>query len=150
ETQAKTIADTHLQTEAVSLLGAKVDKQQGTLSLMVLERGASSRLFSTFKVGDPIAVMGPTGVRTKIPSDQETVMIVGGRMSAAQILEVGSAMRKAGNRVLYVGGFETAQDLYCQDEIEAAADVILWVTQSGAPIAPHRPQDRAVTADFIA
>ena len=105
ETTARVRGDTLLQTEAIAVIGSRVDKTQGLLSLMVIEQGASSRIFATLEPGQPLAVMGPTGVRIKIPQDQETLLIVGGRLSAAQMLSAGPALRAAGNKILYVASF---------------------------------------------
>ncbi|HVV68266.1 MAG TPA: FAD-dependent oxidoreductase [Gammaproteobacteria bacterium] len=150
ETFAAQSGDTLLQTEAIAVIGTRVDKAQGTLSLMVIEQGASSRIFATLKPGQPMAVMGPTGVRTKIPQDQETVLIVGGRLSAAQMLVLGPALRAAGNKVLYVAGFKTRDEIFCQEELERCADKIIWVTQYGEPVTVNRVEDRALTGDFMA
>lgn len=141
---------TKLQTEAIAVLGASANVEKGTLSFMIIEKGASSRLIATFKVGDALAVMGPTGVRTKIPHDKETVLILGGRLSVAYMQAIGKAMREQGNQVLYFAGFKSADELFNQDEIEASADKIIYVTQTGKPIKTRRPQDRAVTSDFLA
>ncbi|MHB1292970.1 MAG: ferredoxin reductase domain-containing protein, partial [Sulfuricella sp.] len=54
-----------------------------------------------------------------------------------------------GNRVLYFAGFRTADEVYQQDSLEAAADVVIWCTASGHPVTARRPQDRALTGDFI-
>ncbi|OQW91309.1 MAG: pyridine nucleotide-disulfide oxidoreductase, partial [Beggiatoa sp. IS2] len=149
ETLATVVGESRLQTEATAMLGAKADPVSGHISLMVLERGVSLRLYATFRPGEPIALMGPTGVNTKIPAGGETVMIVGGRLSTASIRSIGPAMRAAGNRVLYIAGFQTADEAYCQEELEAAADVIVWVTERGAPIPARRPQDHSATGDFF-
>lgn len=149
ETHAQKVDGTLLQTESTALLASSVDKAAGTLSFMVLEHGVSSRLFATLKQGDPITVMGPAGVRTKIPTHGETVLILGGRLSAAQLLSVGPALRAAGNRVLYFGGFETAADVFCQQKLEAAADKIVWAVEHGECIQTNRPQDRSVSGDLI-
>jgi NADPH-dependent glutamate synthase beta subunit-like oxidoreductase/NAD(P)H-flavin reductase len=149
ERYAPLIGDTRLQSEGVAMIGAKVAKESGSISLMVLERGASTRLFATFKEGSPISIMGPTGIGSKIPKDQEIIMIIGGRLGAAHIRAVGPALRKAGNQVLYIAGFRTADEVYCQEELEAAADVIVWITSAGVPVTPHRSQDRSETGDFM-
>jgi NADPH-dependent glutamate synthase beta subunit-like oxidoreductase/NAD(P)H-flavin reductase len=149
ETYAQRIKNTVLQTETTPVLASHADKKAGTLSFMILEHGASSRLFATLKVNDPIAIMGPTGVRTKIPTDAETVLIMGGRLSAAQLLSVGTAMREFGNKVLYIGGFKTAAEVFCQSELEKAADKIIWAVQHGELIQTHRPEDRSVSGDVI-
>jgi NADPH-dependent glutamate synthase beta subunit-like oxidoreductase/NAD(P)H-flavin reductase len=149
ETTAPIVGDTRLQTEAVAVLGAGVDKQKGILSLLVLECGASTRLFATWQPGQFISLMGPTGVRTKIPRNQETVLIVGGRLGIAQIRTVGPALRAVGNRVLYVAVLQSADEVHCQSEVEAAADKVIWVTQMGKPVKPGRWQDHAVSGDVI-
>ena len=149
EALAPQLNGTRLQTEALALTGAKVDVQTGCVSLIVLEQGASSRLCATFRPGDPVALMGPTGVRTKIPEDHETILVVGGRLGVAHFMGVGPAMRAKGNRVLYVAGFPKASDVFCQQELEEAADVVLWSTTAGDPVEPHRPQDRAATGDIV-
>jgi NADPH-dependent glutamate synthase beta subunit-like oxidoreductase/NAD(P)H-flavin reductase len=149
ETLAPIVSGTRLQTEALAMRCAGIDPDNGTISLMVLEQGASSRLCATFRPGEPISLMGPTGVRTRIDEGGETVMVIGGRLGAADIRAVGPAMRAAGNRVLYIAGFQTADEVYCQDDLEAAADVIVWITASGVPVPARRPQDCSASGDFL-
>jgi NAD(P)H-flavin reductase len=149
ETQSALVDGTRLQTEALAMTGARVDPATGMVSLMVIERGASSRLVAGLKPGEPVALMGPTGVRATIPDGGETILFVGGRHGAAHVQSTGKALRDKGNRVLFVGCFDSAQDVFCQDEIEAAADSVLWITAGGAPVKPRRPQDRAVTAPVL-
>jgi NADPH-dependent glutamate synthase beta subunit-like oxidoreductase/NAD(P)H-flavin reductase len=149
ETCAPRINGTRLQTEALAMTGAKVDPDTGLISLIVLEQGASSRLCATFRPGDPIALMGPTGVRTKIPDGGETILIVGGRLGVAHMLGVGPAMRKKGNRVILVAGFPSASDIICKGELESSADVVVWSTRAGEPVRPCRPRDRAASGDIV-
>jgi len=149
ESQAQTIAQTRLQTEAIALLGTAVDQQQGTIELVVLEKGVSSRLIATFQPGQAMAFMGPTGVRTKIPQDRETILIVGGRTAIAYLRAVGPALRQHGNRVLFMAYLSTKEELFWQEEIEAAADAVVWITRTGEPILARRLQDIGVTADVF-
>jgi len=149
ETESPLVAGTRLQTEALAMTGARVDVDAGTVTLIVIERGASSRLVAALKPGEPVALMGPTGVRATIPDGGETMLFIGGRHGAAHVQSTGLALRQKGNRVVFVGCFDTAAEVFCQDEIEAAADVVLWITASGASIAPRRPQDRSVTAGVL-
>ncbi len=149
ETLAAMINDTRMQTEAIALLAAHVNVKEGTLSFMVMEQGASTRLIATLTENQPISLMGPTGVRTKIAHDKETVLIIGGRIGAAYVATVGAAFRAAGNRVFYIAAFQTADELYYQDEIEAATDKVIWITLSGEPIQARRLQDQSITSDLI-
>ncbi len=149
ETRAPLINGVRLQTEALAMTGAAVDPKSGCISLMVVELGASSRICATLREGDPVALMGPTGVRTKIPDGGETVMVIGGRRGAAHILGVGPAMRAKGNRVLYVAGFPSADDVFCQDDLENAVDTVVWCTAAGKAIKARRPQDRSATGNIL-
>ena len=149
ETYAPLVDGTRLQTEALALYGTRVDRDNGLMSMIVVERGASSRLVATLKPGDPVALMGPTGVRLKIPDDPETVLIIGDRLGVAPALATAAALRAHGGRVLYVGAFRTAADVYCRAELEQAADHVLWVTETGDALQPRRPGDAAASGDVI-
>lgn len=149
ESVAKTLKGTTIQAEGVALLGTKVNRQQQTLSLMVIEEGVSSRILGKLSVDDPVALMGPTGVHIKIPSEPETVMIVGGRLSIAYLLAVGPALKAAGHRVLFILNLKTADELFCQSDIEDAADYIVWVTNDGQRIEPQRPNDLSASGALV-
>ena len=47
ESSAPLLAGTRLHTEPLALAGARVDTKRGTVSMIVFERGASSRLVAT-------------------------------------------------------------------------------------------------------
>ena len=149
ETRAPLVEGTRLLIEALALAGARVEPDTGRVTLLVTEYGASSRLVATLKPGEPVLLMGPAGVRTRIPKGGETALVVGGRRAAATLLSVGTAMRANGNRVLFAAGFANQAEIFCRDELEAAADAILWVTQTGDPVVPRRPQDRAAQGDLL-
>ncbi|MDA8363472.1 MAG: FAD-dependent oxidoreductase [Gammaproteobacteria bacterium] len=149
EARAPLFDGTRLQSEALALYGAKVDKDLGLVSVVVIEHGASSRLVAMLKPGDPVTLMGPTGVRATIPEGNETIMIVGGVLGMAYLRSVGKALRDAGNRVLFVAAFADAEAAVCRDEVEGAADCVLWVAESGNPPASRRPQDRSASGDLV-
>ncbi len=139
--------NTRLQTEAVPITGSKVDKEKGTVSLIVFDRGASSKVATTFKAGDAIAVMGPGGVRTTIP-ENETVMVVADRLGATAMRSLGPELREHGNTVLLVVSLVDKDEIFCQDELESAADVVLWVANNGEAITTRRSEDLTTTGDI--
>ncbi len=148
ETHSAMINGTRLHTEALALTGSRVDHKAGTVSLIVHESGASSRLIAALKPGDPVALMGPTGVRARI-SENETIMIVTEGFGVAHLRAVGPALRAKSSRVLHVAVYDRAEDVYLRDELEAATDATLWITATGEPIKPRRPQDRAATGNTV-
>jgi NAD(P)H-flavin reductase len=114
----------------LALTGAEVDKEKGTISLIALEMGSSSRLCATWKVGDPLVIMGVTGTPTDIPSNQ-TVLLLGGGLGNAVLFSIGKALRAAGNRVIYFAGYKYSQDRFKVQDVEAAADLIIWSVDKG-------------------
>lgn len=149
ETYAPHLDSTSLQMEPLALVGAGADKQKGLLHFIVIESGASSKLCSTLKPGDPISLMGPTGVRSKVAHENETVLIVGSQLSLALLKSYGAALRAAGNRVIYLGTFKNKEEVYCQTDIEKIADVIIWNTREGELITSNRSQDHSTQGDII-
>ncbi len=150
ETHAPLVEGTRLQSEALALYGSKVDRENGLVSVIVIEQGASSHLIATLKPGDPVTLMGPTGVRAAIPAGGETVMIAGGVMAAAYLRSAGPALREAGNRVLFAGVFPSVDAIICRKDLEDTADSILWVIEDGSMLpAPCRPQDRVASGDVV-
>ncbi|MFL6652254.1 MAG: FAD-dependent oxidoreductase, partial [Sulfurifustaceae bacterium] len=149
ESLAPKIGGTRLQTEALALYGAHVDRDFGEVTLLVIEQGASAKLCATLKPGMPVALMGPTGVRTKIPDGGETVMIVADRLGLAPALAIGPAMRAKGNRVLLFAQFKSADDVFLDAEIEKAADAVVWCTAVGTAIQPKRPSDRTTSGSVV-
>ncbi len=149
ETFAPRIHNTILQMEPLALIASGCDHQQGTLKFMVLEKGASSKLCRTLKIGDPVSLMGPTGVRAKISHKQETILIIGNQLSLAFLQAYGPALLHANNRVIYVSDFADKSEVYSQDTIEEAASLVIWTTRDGQPVTQRRPQDYSVTGDYL-
>jgi NADPH-dependent glutamate synthase beta subunit-like oxidoreductase/NAD(P)H-flavin reductase len=149
ETHAPRLDHTTLQMEPLALIGAGVERAHGTLKFIVIESGASSKICATFKVGDPVALMGPTGVRNKIAQEHETILIMGNSLSVALLMSYGSALRAAGNRVVFLANFKDKDELYSQAEIEKAADVVIWNTANPEQIPTRRPQDYSTSGDGI-
>jgi NADPH-dependent glutamate synthase beta subunit-like oxidoreductase/NAD(P)H-flavin reductase len=127
ETGALKIHDTLLQSEGVALMAAPVAGAPERLSFLIFEHGTSTRLFHTFKPGTPLALMGPSGVHTKIPDTQETFMMIGGQMAIAHLRATGAAMKAAGMRVVLVATLESSDDIICRDTMDSVCDEIVWV-----------------------
>ncbi|RIZ67540.1 MAG: pyridine nucleotide-disulfide oxidoreductase [Methylococcales bacterium] len=151
EAFAPTVEGTVLAAEGLALTGAEVDKEKGTISLIALEMGSSSRLCATWKVGDPLVIMGVTGTPTDIPSNQ-TVLLLGGGLGNAVLFSIGKALRAANNRVIYFAGYKFSQDRFKVEDVEAAADLIVWSVDKGEgveAIVPTRPQDKSFVGNIL-
>jgi hypothetical protein len=77
---------------------------------------------------------------------------VGGGLCNAVLFSIGAAMRAAGSKVLYFAGYKKLIDRYKVEEIERAADVIVWCCDEAPGFAPSaaRPQDRSFVGNIVA
>ncbi|MEO8097680.1 MAG: FAD-dependent oxidoreductase [Acidobacteriota bacterium] len=148
ETLAPKANGTVLGMEGLALTGAQVDRHQGLLSTIVLEMGGSSDLCAILKPGEPVILMGPTGTPTETPA-HETVLLVGGGLGNAVLFSIGQELRAAGSRTIYFAGYKKIIDRYKVDEIERAADVVIWCCDEAPGFTPSRPQDRSFVGNIV-
>ena len=148
ESLAMRTEGTTLAMEGLALTGASVDREKGLLSTIVLEMGGSSDLCTLLKPGDPVILMGPTGAPTETPS-QETVLLAGGGLGNAVLFSIGQQLRASGSRVLYFAGYKKIIDRYKVEEIEKAADAVVWVCDEPPGFTPSRVQDSAFVGNIV-
>ncbi len=142
------IGTTLLAMEGLAMTGAWTDPARGLVSVIALEMGGSSDICALLRPGEPVVLMGPTGTPTEIHADT-TVALVGGGLGNAVLFSIGAAFRAAGSRVLYFAGYKAMRDRYKVEEIERAADVIVWCCDEAPGFAPNRPQDRAFVGNIV-
>ena len=148
ETLAPQANGTILAMEGLALTGASVDRERGLLSTIVLEMGGSSDLCALLKPGEPVVLMGPTGTATETPSG-ETVLMAGGGLGNAVLFSIGQKIREAGSRAVYFAGYKKIIDRYKIDEIENAADLVIWCCDEAPGFEPRRPQDKAFVGNIV-
>jgi NADPH-dependent glutamate synthase beta subunit-like oxidoreductase/NAD(P)H-flavin reductase len=148
ETLAPRTDGTVLAMEGLALTGAKVDREKGLLSTIVLEMGGSSDLCALLKPGEPVILMGPTGTPTETPA-HETVLLAGGGLGNAVLFSIGQQLRASGSRVVYFAGYKKIIDRYKVEEIEKAADVVIWVCDEAPGFTPGRVQDSAFVGNIV-
>ncbi len=144
------IGKTVLGMEGLAMTGAWTDPDSGLVSVIVLEMGGSSDLCALLKPGEHVVLMGPTGTPTHI-EPHSTVALVGGGLGNAVLFSIGAALRAAGSRVIYFAGYKAVRDRYKVEEIERAADVIVWCCDEypGFLPNPDRKQDRSVSGNIV-
>jgi NADPH-dependent glutamate synthase beta subunit-like oxidoreductase/NAD(P)H-flavin reductase len=148
ETLALRVPGTTLAMEGLALTGAWVDREKGLISVIALEMGGSADLLAYLRPGEPVILMGPTGTPTEIPSG-ESAALVGGGLGNAVLFSIGRALRAAGSKVIYFAGYKHIADRYRIDDIEAAADVVVWCCDEAPGFAPRRRQDRAFVGNIV-
>lgn len=148
ESLSPIVKNTRLQIPVLTVSGTGV--KDDMIRLMVLQWGTAPRLVGRLRAGDPVVLMGPTGSPTHL-GDQETVLVIAGRWGAAVMLDIGHALRDAGNKVIYVAAFTRADEVDHQDQLEQGADQIIWCTAAEPKIQARRPQDISLVAsDMLA
>jgi NADPH-dependent glutamate synthase beta subunit-like oxidoreductase/NAD(P)H-flavin reductase len=141
EKHSQVIANTRLQIPLQTVSGAGVDGD--CVRLLLLRFGANARIAEQLQPGDPLVLMGPTGAATEL-GQQRTIMVIAGAWGAAVMIDLGKALRAAGNRVLLFASFRSQEDIYFKDELEQSADQIIWASTTEQLIECRRPQDISV------
>ena len=139
---------TKMAMEGLALTGAWVDKEAGLVSLIVLEMGGSSNLCAHLKDDEPVILMGPTGMPTETPGG-ETVLLAGGGLGNAVLFSIGQALREAGSKVLYFAAYKGVNDRYHVENIEKAADTIVWCCDQDPGFEPGRAGDFSFTGNIV-
>lgn len=148
EGNAPDLGHTRLAMEGIALTGAWVDRDKGLVSVIVLEMGGSSSLCTGLTPGEPVVMMGPTGMPTETPAG-ETVLLIGGGLGNAVLLSIGQALREKGSKVLYFAGYKKRQDLYKAAEIEAASHATVWCCDEDDVPPARRPEDRTFHGNIV-
>ncbi len=148
ETLAPRSNGTVLGMEGIALTGASVDREKGLLSTIVLEMGGSSDLCALLKPGEPVILMGPTGTPTETPA-QETALLVGGGLGNAVLFSIGQQLRANGSRTIYFAGYKKIVDRYKIEEIEKAADIVVWCCDEAPGFTPGRAQDKTFVGNIV-
>ncbi|TDI63651.1 MAG: pyridine nucleotide-disulfide oxidoreductase [Alphaproteobacteria bacterium] len=148
EALAARTADTVLAMEGLAMTGAWVDKKAGLVSVIALEMGGSSDLCALLKPGEPVVLMGPTGTATETPGG-EKVLLAGGGLGNAVLFSIGQALKRAGSKVIYFAAYKAIADRYKVEQIEAAADTIVWCCDEAPGFEPDRAGDLAFTGNIV-
>lgn len=139
ETEAIKTADTLFQMDPLALTAAAVNKTEGLLTFFIKEQNTNTKICQTLKPNEPIALMGPTGFRAKIPSAPETVLLLGDASALPFVHAYGREMREAGHRILSILQFNQVTDVFSQEALEAAANTVVYQFPEGR--VPTRASD---------
>lgn len=117
--------------ERIPLTIADADPVRGTVTLIFQTVGASTHRLALKEPGDEIVLLGPLGNPTHIERFGWAVC-VGGGIGLAPLYPIVVALKEAGNKVTVISGARTKELLVMQDEMDAAADENIVVTDDGS------------------
>lgn len=122
----------HEKGERIPLTVADYDREAGTVTVVFMEAGKTTRELACVKAGGSIAnFVGPLGIPTEVERFG-TVVCVGGGFAVAVITPVARAMKEAGNKVISIMGARTKDLLFWEDHLGAVSDELIVVTDDGS------------------
>jgi len=118
--------------ERIPLSVADWDTEEGTITIIFMEVGASTGALASLKDGDTIPTcVGPLGNATQI-GQFGTVMCIGGCYGIGSMYPVVRELKKAGNRVLMVFEARSSYLIYWANKFVHLADKIFNITRDGS------------------
>ncbi|MEM2374958.1 MAG: sulfide/dihydroorotate dehydrogenase-like FAD/NAD-binding protein [Candidatus Bathyarchaeia archaeon] len=117
--------------ERIPLTLADWDTKEGTITLVFLEVGVSTKKLGELREGDAILdVLGPLGNPTEV-RNYGSVCIVGGGVGIAAAYPVTRALKAAGNKVTSIIGARTSKLLIFEEEMRRFSDELYVSTDDG-------------------
>ncbi|MBN1855348.1 MAG: sulfide/dihydroorotate dehydrogenase-like FAD/NAD-binding protein [Dehalococcoidia bacterium] len=118
--------------ERIPLTIADWNRDAGTVTVVFMEVGASTRKLAALQVGDAIDdFVGPLGKPTEI-ENYGTVVCVAGGFAIATIVPIARAMKAAGNKVVSIMGFRTKDLVFWEDRLGGFSDELIVTTDDGS------------------
>jgi ferredoxin/flavodoxin---NADP+ reductase len=118
--------------ERIPLTIADFDREQGTVTLVVMIVGTSSLKLSKLNAGDSLfAVIGPLGKASEIEK-LDTVIMAAGGVGAAPIYPIARAFHEAGSKVVTIQGSRSSDLLFWTDRLSTVSDRHIITTDDGS------------------
>ena len=117
--------------ERIPLTIADWDEEEGSITVVFMEVGATTRDLARYIEGDSIAnFVGPLGMPTHV-GNYGTVACVAGGVGVAVITPIARAMKQSGNRVISIMGARNRSLIFWEDELRAQSDKLIVTTDDG-------------------
>jgi ferredoxin--NADP+ reductase len=121
------------QGERIPLTIADYDEGKGTITLVTIAVGTSTRKIISKKEGDSLfAIIGPLGTPSEIESFEGAVVMVGGGLGLAPTYVIAKRLKSKGNEVIVIQGARSREFLFWQDKIRTVCDELIVSTDDGS------------------
>jgi ferredoxin--NADP+ reductase len=118
--------------ERIPLTIADFDRKKGTITIIFMEVGKTTKQLGTLKVGDSLEnFAGPLGMPSEIER-YGTVVCIGGGVGIAPLYPIVKALKETGNHVVSILGARNEKLLLLEDEIESFSDEFYIATDDGS------------------
>ncbi len=118
--------------ERIPLTIADWDKKEGSITIVSMEVGTTTRRLALLEAGDSIAnFVGPLGMPTHIEKFG-TVLCVAGGVGVAPIAPIARALKKEGNKIISILGARSQNLLFWEERLRSVSDQLIVCTDDGS------------------
>ncbi|AFC99862.1 sulfide dehydrogenase (flavoprotein) subunit SudB [Methanocella conradii HZ254] len=118
--------------ERIPLTIADFDRGKGTITMVVLSVGKTTKKLSRLREGDHILdVAGPLGNPAEMV-ENSLVVCIGGGLGIAPIYPIARELKARGNKVISIIGARSASLLFWEDRMREVSDELYVVTDDGS------------------
>jgi len=118
--------------ERIPLTLADWDEKEGSVTVVCMEVGTTTRRLAALGTGETIAdFVGPLGVPTHIEK-LGTVVCVAGGFAVAVIVPIARALKQMGNRVISILGARSQDLIFWEEELRRVSDELIVTTDDGS------------------
>ncbi|HEY33566.1 MAG TPA: sulfide/dihydroorotate dehydrogenase-like FAD/NAD-binding protein [Dehalococcoidia bacterium] len=118
--------------ERIPLTVADWDREEGTVTIVVMSVGTTTHRMAQLETGDFISdFIGPLGLPTHIEKFGTVVCVAGG-FAVATIMPIARSMQEKGNRVISIMGARNKDLIFWEDELRNVSDELIVTTDDGS------------------
>jgi len=118
--------------ERVPLTIADWDEKEGSVTIVFMEVGTTTKKLACLNAGDSIAdFVGPLGLPTEI-EQFGTVVCVGGGTGTACIFPIARALKARENKIISILGARTEELLFWEDRLRSVSHELIVSTDDGS------------------
>jgi ferredoxin--NADP+ reductase len=122
----------HDKGERIPLTIKSSDPEAGTVTIAVQAIGKTTSLLNCLEAGDGIMdIVGPLGHPSEI-EQYGTAVIIAGSVGTAMALPTASALKAAGNHVIFIEGARNKEMVVFEDEVRHASNETFIMTDDGS------------------
>ena len=121
------------ESERIPMSIGGLDRENGLLTIVVMEVGKSSAEIVRMEVGEHFMdVVGPLGVPTHIEDFGGTCVVIGGGVGIPPIRPIAEALKDKGNKVVGIIGARSQDLLIFEEELGEICDDLIITTDDGS------------------
>lgn len=125
------IVMTDEQGERIPLTIADFDAEAGTITMVIMAVGTSTKKLVRLKAGEKLfALIGPLGHAGEL-GDFGTVIMVAGGVGTAPVYPIARALREKGNHVISIQGARNKELLFWTEKLASVSDEHILTTDDG-------------------